>query len=79
MTDRSTSTMIMIASKSTPNKDGASTTRQPTNVWTSTPENVAKILQHGYTGPMGTMPNQTANGLSDKDIANLVAFLNSLK
>jgi cytochrome c oxidase subunit 2 len=45
----------------------------------ATPENVAKILQNGFTGPMGTMPNQTANGISDKDIANLVAYLNSLK
>ena len=45
----------------------------------ATPEDVAKILQNGFMGPMGTMPNQTANGLSDKDIANLVAFLNSLK
>ncbi|MFN2448382.1 MAG: cytochrome c oxidase subunit II [Candidatus Baltobacteraceae bacterium] len=45
----------------------------------ATPENVAKILQNGYNGPMGTMPNQTANQLSDKDIANLVSFLDSLK
>jgi len=45
----------------------------------ATPENVAKILQNGFSGPMGTMPNQTANGISDKDIANLVAYLNSLK
>jgi cytochrome c oxidase subunit 2 len=45
----------------------------------ATPANVADILQHGYVGSMGAMPNQTANGLSDKDIANLVAFLDSLK
>jgi cytochrome c oxidase subunit 2 len=45
----------------------------------ATPDNVAKILQNGFTGPMGTMPNQTTNGLSDKDIADLVAYLNSLK
>lgn len=45
----------------------------------ATPDNVAKILQNGFNGPMGTMPNQTANALSDKDIANLVAYLNSLK
>jgi cytochrome c oxidase subunit II len=45
----------------------------------ATPEDVAEILQNGYTGPMGMMPNQTANGLSNKDIANLVAFLDSLK
>ncbi len=30
----------------------------------ATPENVAAILQNGYTGSMGTMPNATANGLS---------------
>lgn len=45
----------------------------------ATPGNVAKILQNGFSGPMGTMPNQTANGLSDKNIADLVAYLNSLK
>ena len=38
-----------------------------------------KILQNGAVGPMGRMPNQTANALTDKDIANLVAYLNSLK
>ncbi|HEY8312923.1 MAG TPA: cytochrome c oxidase subunit II [Candidatus Baltobacteraceae bacterium] len=45
----------------------------------ATPENVAKILQKGYKGDMGQMPNQTANGLTDKDIADLVAFLKSTK
>ncbi len=45
----------------------------------ATPENVAKILQQGYTGSIGTMPNATTNGLSNQDIANLVAFLDSLK
>lgn len=45
----------------------------------ATPQNVAGILQHGYTGSMGTMPNATANGLSAKDIADLVAFLDTLK
>lgn len=45
----------------------------------ATPENAAKILQQGYKGDMGVMPNATANGLTDKDIANLVAYLNSLK
>jgi cytochrome c oxidase subunit 2 len=44
-----------------------------------TPENIAGILTNGFTGPIGTMPNRQANGLSDKDIANLVAFLTSLK
>ncbi len=44
------------------------------------PADVAKILQNGYKGDYPVaMPNQTANGLSDKDIANLVAYLGSLK
>jgi mono/diheme cytochrome c family protein len=45
----------------------------------ATPPNVAKILQTGYTGSIGTMPNATTNGLSNQDIANLVAYLDSLK
>jgi cytochrome c oxidase subunit 2 len=45
----------------------------------ATPQNVAGILQSGFTGSMGTMPNATANALSAQDIANLVAFLDSLK
>ncbi|HEV7180280.1 MAG TPA: cytochrome c oxidase subunit II [Candidatus Baltobacteraceae bacterium] len=45
----------------------------------ATPADVAKILQEGFKGDMGQMPNATANGLSDKDIANLVAYLDSLK
>ena len=45
----------------------------------ATPENVAGILQSGYTGSMGTMPNASANGLSAKDIANLVTYLDSMK
>ncbi len=45
----------------------------------ATPEDVAKILQQGFKGDMGQMPNATVNGLSDKDIANLVAYLASLK
>ena len=45
----------------------------------ATPANAAKIIQQGFKGDMGVMPNATANGLSDKDIANLVAYLNSLK
>jgi cytochrome c oxidase subunit 2 len=44
-----------------------------------TPGNVAEILENGYTGPIGAMPNRQANGLSDKDIADLVAYLVSLK
>ncbi len=45
----------------------------------ATPADVAGILENGYTGSMGAMPNAGANGLSAQDIANLVAFLNSLK
>ena len=44
-----------------------------------TPADIAQILENGYTGPIGTMPNRQANGLSDTDIANLVAYLVSLK
>lgn len=44
-----------------------------------TPEDIAEILENGFTGPIGTMPNRQANALSDKDIANLVAYLVSLK
>ncbi len=44
-----------------------------------TPQNIAWILQNGFTGSIGTMPNRQANGLSDTDIANLVAYLTSLK
>lgn len=45
----------------------------------ATPANVAKILQNGYTGSYGHMPNQAQNGLSNKDIANLAAYLNTLR
>jgi len=45
----------------------------------ATPDNVAKILENGYKGSMGQMPNQTANGLSNKDIVNRVAYLKTLK
>lgn len=44
-----------------------------------TPANIAEILDKGFNGPIGSMPNRQANGLSDKDIANLVAYLASLK
>lgn len=44
-----------------------------------TPENIGAILQNGFTGDIGAMPNRQANGLTDKDIANLVAYLVSLK
>jgi len=46
---------------------------------TPTPDHIAAILQNGYSGPIGTMPNAQANGLAGQDIANLVAYLDSLK
>ena len=46
---------------------------------TPTPDHIAEILQKGFTGPIGTMPNSQASGISGKDIANLVAYLVSLK
>jgi len=45
----------------------------------ATPQDVAGILQSGFTGSMGTMPNAAANNLTPQDITDLVAFLNSLK
>jgi cytochrome c oxidase subunit 2 len=39
---------------------------------------VARVIEHGLSGPMGVMPNQQANGLTDKDIADLVAYLKTL-
>ncbi|MDQ6826599.1 MAG: cytochrome c oxidase subunit II [Candidatus Eremiobacteraeota bacterium] len=45
----------------------------------STPENVAKILHNGYAGELGNMPSAQVNGLTDKDISNLVAYLATLK
>ena len=44
-----------------------------------TAANIAGILQDGFTGPIGTMPNRQALGLSDQDIANVAAFLMSLR
>lgn len=45
---------------------------------TPTPANIAHIVQNGFQGPIGVMPNMTANAIDNKDIANLVAFLTSL-
>ena len=45
----------------------------------ATADEIADLLVKGYTGPIGAMPNRQANGLSDADIANLVAYLVSLK
>jgi cytochrome c oxidase subunit 2 len=44
-----------------------------------TPDDIAEILQKGFSGPIGVMPSEQANGISDKDIADLVAYLVSLK
>ena len=40
---------------------------------------VGDILEHGYQGSMGVMPNAQANGLNAKDIADLIAYLQTLK
>lgn len=45
----------------------------------ATEANVGAIIQNGFHGSMGTMPTMQANGLTDKDIANLVAYLETLK
>jgi len=44
----------------------------------ATPANVADVLEHGAHGSYGVMPNMHANGLTDKDVANLVAYLQTL-
>ena len=44
----------------------------------ATAANVADIIVHGAHGDMGVMPNMQANGLTDKDVANLVAYLQTL-
>ncbi len=41
------------------------------NAQPATPQNVAAILQNGFTGSMGTMPNATANGLSPQGYRKL--------
>lgn len=41
-------------------------------------KDVADILEHGFRGDMGTMPNAQVNGLTAKDIADLVAYLKTL-
>jgi cytochrome c oxidase subunit II len=43
-----------------------------------TPEDAANIMKNGYTGDIGQMPDATTNQISDADIANLVAYLQSL-
>jgi cytochrome c oxidase subunit 2 len=41
----------------------------------ATPMDVADIIQNGFHGDMGAMPDMHANGLTAKDIADLVAYL----
>lgn len=51
------------------------------NLVTGKPANaddVADVIEHGFSGSLGTMPNMQANQLTDKDVANLVAYLESL-
>ena len=45
----------------------------------ATPEDLAKIIQKGYDGDMGHMPSASQNSITDKDVADLVAYLKSLK
>jgi len=41
-------------------------------------DDVADILEHGASGDMGTMPNMQVNRLTSQDVADLVAYLQSL-
>lgn len=43
------------------------------------PQDVAEIIEYGAHGDMGVMPNMRANGLTPKDVANLVAYLQTLR
>ena len=56
--------------RSIPNSSTARTRRRPTSRTSSS---------RATPAPIGAMPNRQANGLSDADIANLVAYLVSLK
>jgi cytochrome c oxidase subunit 2 len=42
------------------------------------PQDIAMILKNGYQGDIGVMPSSQVNQISNKDIANLVAYLVSL-
>lgn len=44
----------------------------------ATPQDVAALIQHGAQGPLGTMPSMQQNGLSAKDVVDLVAYLKSV-
>jgi cytochrome c oxidase subunit 2 len=43
-----------------------------------TPDDAAGIIKNGFTGDIGSMPDAKTNQLTDKDIANVVAYLVSL-
>jgi cytochrome c oxidase subunit 2 len=42
------------------------------------PADVADIIEHGFAGDMGQMPDMHVNQLTPKDIADVVAYLQSL-
>jgi cytochrome c oxidase subunit 2 len=44
----------------------------------ASPAAIENILHKGYTGPIGMMPNQQQNAITDTDIANVTAYLVSL-
>jgi len=44
----------------------------------ASPQAIENILHKGYSGPIGMMPSQQQNAISDADIANLTAYLVSL-
>jgi len=41
-------------------------------------DDVADVIEHGFSGDLGTMPNMQVNQLTAKDVANLVAYLETL-
>lgn len=45
----------------------------------ATPANIADLITKGYTGDIGAMPNRQMLGLSDQDLADVVAYLASQK
>jgi cytochrome c oxidase subunit 2 len=49
------------------------------NATLANPQDAALIIQKGFQGDMGVMPSAQANGLSNKDIADLIAYLKTLK
>lgn len=45
----------------------------------ATPVDVEEIIDNGFRGDMGVMPTAQANGLTPQNIADLVAYLETLK